>query len=138
MMQKHVLVVDDEASVSSYLSDGLSGAGFFVTTANDAAEAFTLLVHTAETPAPVDLVLTDYNLPRLTGLELVDVLRREGWEMPCLLMLGDLSGALALEALSRGCAGFIKKPFSLPVLVEHIGVALEARSNWGSMWRFGT
>ncbi len=133
MMQKHVLVVDDEASVSSYLSEGLSRAGFLVTTANDAAEVLTLLADGTEAPAPVDLLLTDYNMPRLTGLELVEVLRREGLEMPCLLMSGELSGTLALEALSKGCAGFIKKPFSLPVLVEHIRVALEVRSIWGSM-----
>ncbi|MFO7974448.1 MAG: response regulator [Candidatus Hydrogenedentota bacterium] len=138
MMQEHVLVVDDEASESACLSEGLSRAGFLVTTANDAAEAFTLLVDGVEAPAPVDLLLTDYNMPRLTGLELVDVLRREGLEMPILLMSGDLSGTLAMEALSRGCTGFIKKPFSVQVLVEHIRVALEVRSNWGAMWRFGT
>jgi DNA-binding NtrC family response regulator len=138
MMQKHVLVVDDEPSVNTYLSEGLSRAGFLVTTANDASEAFTLLVDGVEAPAPIDLLLTDSNMPHLTGLELVEVLRREGLELPCLLMSGELSGSLAIEALSRGCPGFIKKPFSVPVLAEHIHVALEAGSNWGSMWRFGT
>ena len=133
MMQKHVLVVDDEASVSSYLSEGLARAGFLVTTANDAAEAVTLLVEGLESPAPVDLLLTDYNMPRLTGLQLVDVLRREGVDIPCLLTSGDLTGTLALEALSRGCAGFIQRPFSVPVLLEHIRVALEVRSDWGRM-----
>lgn len=138
MKQEHVLAADDEASVSAYVSEGLSHAGFLVRTANDAAEALTLLAEGGEAPAPVDLALTNYNMPRLTGVELIDVLRREGWEMPCLLMSADLSGTLAMEALSRGCTGFIKKPFSVPALVEHICVALEARSNWGWMGRFGT
>ena len=132
-MQRHVLVVDDEATLSSSLSEGLARAGFLVTTANDAAEAVTLLVEGLESPAPVDLLLTDYNMPRLTGLQLVDVLRREGVDIPCLLTSGDLTGTLALEALSRGCAGFIQRPFSVPVLLEHIRVALEVRSDWGRM-----
>jgi len=132
-MQRHVLVVDDEAALSSSLSEGLARAGFLVTTANDPAVAVTLLVEGVESPAPVDLLLTDYNMPRLTGLDLVDVLRREGVDIPCLLMSGDLSATLALEALSRGCAGFIQKPFSVPTLVEHIRVALEVRADWGSM-----
>ena len=124
-MPTHVLVVDDEEFMRSLLVSGLNRAGFLVTTANDAAEALSLLIDGVAAPAPVDLLLTDFNMPRLTGLDLVDALRRAGVELPCFLMSGDMNEALAAEALSRGCVGFMGKPFGLPVLVGHIHQALE-------------
>ncbi|MFO7974444.1 MAG: response regulator [Candidatus Hydrogenedentota bacterium] len=124
-MPKHVLVVDDEELMCSLLSSGLSNAGFLVTTAKDATEALALLADGAAAPAPVDLLLTDFNMPRLTGLDLVDAVRRSGVELPCFLMSGDTDESLAAKALSRGCAGFIGKPFKLPALVGHMRQALE-------------
>ena len=126
-MSHHILVVDDDEPVRLLLSRALSRAGYFVTTAVDAAEALALLKRDASTPAPFDVLLTDFNLPNITGLELVDVLRCGGEKLPCLLMSGSANEMLASEALSRGCKGFIKKPFTLPVLVEHIHEALEER-----------
>ncbi len=124
-MRQHVLVVDDEELMRSLLSMGLNGAGFLVTTANDGAEALSLLVDGVAAPAPVDLLLTDFNMPHLTGLDLVDALKRAGVDLPWFLMSGDMNEALAAEALSRGCAGCIGKPVRLPVLAEHIRQALE-------------
>ncbi len=124
-MPKHVLVVDDEEFMCLLLSSGLSSAGFLVTSANDAAEALSLLVDGVADPAPVDMLLTDFNMPHLTGLDLVDALRRAGVELPCFLISGDMNESLAEEALSRGCVGVMEKPFRLPVLVDQIRQALE-------------
>lgn len=124
-MPTHVLVVDDEEFMRSLLSSGLNRAGFLVTTAKDGAEALSLLVDGAAAPAPVDVLLTDFNMPRLTGLGLVDALKRAGVELPCFLMSGDMDEALAAEALSRGCAGFMGKPFRVSALVDHLRQALE-------------
>jgi DNA-binding NtrC family response regulator len=137
-MRKHVLVVDDEECIRSILSDGLCRAGFLVTTANDAREALTLLVEGGEARAPVDLLLTDHNMPILTGLDLVDALKIAGVELPCFLMSGNLKETLAVEALSRGCAGFIEKPFKLPELVGHLCEALEVQPEWSPVQHWGT
>lgn len=123
-MPKHVLVVDDEACMRLLLSEGLRRAGFHVTTANGVRDALSILTNSVDASAPVDLLLTDFSMPGLTGLELIDALKREGKEMPCVLMSGERGGFLAFEALSRGCAAFIEKPFRLPVLVEYIREAL--------------
>ncbi len=126
-MRRHVLVVDDEEYIRSLLSRALSRAGFFVTTAADATEALALLKNDTAAPFPFDVLLTDFNLPSITGLDLVDALRCAGEKLPCLLMSGSPSEMLASEALSRGCKGFIKKPFKLPVLVDHVHEALKER-----------
>jgi DNA-binding NtrC family response regulator len=129
---KNVLVVDDEEYMRLLLSRALSRAGFFVTTVADPTEALTLLTNGADVPVPFDVLLTDFNLPSITGLDLVDALRCDGVELPCLLMSVSPNEMLAFEALSRGCKGFIKKPFGLPVLVECIYEALEVRTEQGA------
>ena len=126
-MGKHVLVVDDEEYMRSLLSRALSRAGFFVTAVGDATEALALFTNGAAGPVSFDVLLTDFNLPSITGLDLVDALRCAGEKLPCLLMSGSPDEMLASEALSRGCKGFIKKPFGLPVLVEHVHEALDRR-----------
>jgi CheY-like chemotaxis protein len=108
----------------SLLSDALDRAGYLVTTTDDATKALTLLLDGANAPTPVDILLTDFNMPSLTGLELVDALKCQGVVLPVFLMSGSPNEALAAEALSVGCAGFIKKPFRVLVLVEQIREAL--------------
>ncbi len=127
-MQTHVLVVDDDEFVRSLLARGLNHAGFLVTTADSAAEALPLLVDDAAAPVPVDVVLTDFSMPGLTGLDLVDVLKHADVELPCLLMSGDMSEALESEAHARGCVGCLGKPIRFAALVEHIHRALEVRA----------
>jgi DNA-binding NtrC family response regulator len=127
-MEKHILVVDDEACMRDILSVGLTHAGFMVTTAPDADAAHELINAPSSLPVSVDFLLTDFNLPGLTGLDLVEILRREGVDLPCFLMSGDQSAALASEALERGCLKFFPKPFRVSALVEGIREALEAHS----------
>jgi len=131
-MRKHVLVVDDEEYMRSLLSCALSRAGFLVTTLADATKALALLTNGSAGPDPVDLLLTDFDMPGVSGLELVDALIADGVELPCLLMSGSSDGMLAAEAFSRGCKGFIRKPFNLPVLVEHIQEAIQVGPEPGS------
>jgi DNA-binding NtrC family response regulator len=124
-MKKHVLVVDDEEGMRSFLAEALCLSGYMVTVANDAPEAFALLASDIPLPEPVDLLLTDYNLPKLTGLDLVEMLKHRGIDLPCLLMSGNPDEELATKALARGCTGFLKKPFRLAALVKNITQALK-------------
>ena len=119
-MEEHILVVDDEEYMRSLLSLALAHKGFFVTTAADATEALALFGGDSEAQTHFDLLLTDFNMPGVTGLELVETLRSNGEQLPCLVMSGSPNGMLATEALARGCAGFIRKPFTGLALAELI------------------
>lgn len=120
MKPQRILVVDDDRFIRAYLSMALGSAGYDVETASDAEEALDLLKNGHRASDPFDFLLTDFNLPCLTGLDLLDALQEEGIELPALLMSGDLDETLELETQARGCVGCLQKPFLLPALMEHL------------------
>jgi CheY-like chemotaxis protein len=71
----NILTVDDEISVAKSLSFVLAGPGRTLSTASNGVEA---LARVAE-PPPVDVVITDNNMPKISGLELVRRLRADGF-----------------------------------------------------------
>lgn len=126
MSIKHILVVDDDKDILSLLSYALRKAKFQVTIINDSEEALLMLVNNCNTAAPIDLLVTDFDMPKLTGLDIIDALRNEGIKLPSFLMSGHHEGIMASEAQSRGCIGFIKKPFKLSVLIDRIHQVFES------------
>jgi FixJ family two-component response regulator len=84
-----------------------------------------MLVNGHRPAVPFDFLLTDFNLPRLSGLDLIDALREEGLELPSLLMSGDFDETLESQAMARGCVGFLQKPFQLSALIGHLRETLE-------------
>ena len=98
MQQKTVLVVDDEDHILRVVSYKLRGAGYTVLEANDGEEAWEILRGQS-----VDLVLTDQQMPFMTGLELVETMRTrpETADVP-VLMLTARGFRLDAEELQRG------------------------------------
>lgn len=123
---KHILIVDDESAICRVLSCLLKREGFEVSTAVDGLEALAILTNQDGSGAPVDLLLTDFNLPYLTGLEIVDALTYEGIAVPVLMMSGNHDESLEYEAYARGCLAFLKKPFEPQALLEAVCNALDA------------
>ncbi|MFV3126199.1 response regulator [Niveispirillum sp. KHB5.9] len=107
-MSKTVLSVDDSASVRQMVKLTLGGAGYNVVQAGDGAEG---LVKAQE--APVDLVVTDLNMPVMNGLDLIRALRKlpayKG--VPILFLTTESDAAMKAEAKAAGATGWITKPF---------------------------
>jgi len=104
-----VLVVDDEVHILHVVSMKLRNAGYTVITAEDGEEALELAV--ARTP---DLVITDYQMPYMTGLELCMALKKHAGtrNMPA-IMLTARGFNLPREYLEKtNIAGVLSKPFS--------------------------
>jgi CheY-like chemotaxis protein len=78
-----ILVVDDDSVIRELLSHWLSDDGIHVETADTAAEALALTLH-----RPFDLVVSDVNMPRDSGLDLVSYLRKYRPALPVILMSG--------------------------------------------------
>jgi CheY-like chemotaxis protein len=108
-MSRRIVVADDEAHIRHVVGMKLSNAGYEVVTAEDGEEALEICL--AERP---DLVITDYQMPVMTGLELAEQLRQrpEMSGAPVLLLTArgfDIDQA-TLEA--AGIVGVLSKPFS--------------------------
>jgi two-component system chemotaxis response regulator CheY len=109
----HVLIVDDHAEVRTVLVRLLRLLYPDATIAEAAhgAEALSAVTH-----HPPDLIITDYQMPIMSGLELVRTLRAQGITMSILVLSSDTSMAGAI--LAAGATAFLPKPFRVRVLRE--------------------
>ena len=113
----NILAVDDEPSVASSLQFVLGGAERRLTTAGDGDEA---LERVAEHHPPFDVVITDNNMPRMSGLEFVRRLREENFSGKIVVLSAYLSdeNRRAYEALHVD--EMIPKPFNIGHLRDTI------------------
>jgi two-component system, NtrC family, response regulator AtoC len=112
---KHILVVDDDPAMLSLLEAVLSSGGFRVETAIDAKEA---LVKYSLFDA--DLVLTDLELPGMSGIELLREGKRQRPECRWVVLTAYGSIASAVEAMRSGASDYLTKPLSEPEALLHV------------------
>ena len=102
-----ILVVDDHALVREGLRQVLKGLedNLEVLQAGTCAQAFAM----AETHGDIDLVLLDYHLPDMTGLEALSVFGDKHPELPIVLLSGQANTQIMRQVLQAGAAGFVTK-----------------------------
>jgi DNA-binding NtrC family response regulator len=125
-----VLVVDDDPDILELLSDRLQLMRFDVTCAKDGQEALTLLRQEAS-----PLTLLDLQLPRLSGLEVLQAIRKEGLETTVIVITAWGTPERAVEAMRAGAYDFIPKPLDPAHLEVVINKALERESLRAENWR---
>ena len=126
--KRRVLLVDDSVSVRKFVGGMLERVGFHVVTARDGAEA---LQHLAE--QSVDVVVTDLEMPRLNGYELIRDLNREPTtcDLPVVVLTTRAGAKHVNLARELGVEHYIAKPVdeaSFVQLIESLAVAMPARA----------
>ena len=116
-MAKRILVADDESHIVLVVSLKLRNAGFEVLTASDGEEAAELCL--SERP---DLLITDYQMPLLTGLELCHKLRLDERtkSIPAIMLTARGFDIEPQEMIDAGIAAFLAKPFSPRELLARV------------------
>ncbi len=117
-----VLIVDDEPDIVNFLTTVLQDEGYVTETARDGIEALAKMRET-----PPSLMILDLMMPRMSGFEVLDVMRRgQSGTRPSVIVLSAKSTSQdILEALERGADDFIPKPFDLEDLLLRIRVWLD-------------
>jgi two-component system chemotaxis response regulator CheY len=112
-MAKTILTVDDSASVRQMVKFTLSDAGYAVIEAVDGKDALTKLT------SPVNLVITDLNMPNLDGIGLIRSLRANPVckGIPILMLTTESQESRKQEGKSAGATGWIVKPFTTQQLL---------------------
>jgi two-component system phosphate regulon response regulator PhoB len=120
-MRPRVLVVEDEAALVTLLRYNLEKAGFEVAVATAGEEALLLIAE-----APPDLVLLDWMLPEVSGLEICRRLRRnkETRSLPVIMLTARGEEADRVRGLNWGADDYITKPFSPTELVARVQAVL--------------
>jgi CheY-like chemotaxis protein len=108
-----VLVADDSPETRELLFEALSVIGCAVTCVKDGLEALASLQ-----ARPYDLLVTDYQMPRLNGLALLKHLHASACGMPSIVMTGQSSPDLIEEAKQAGVTLVLSKPFAVSHLVS--------------------
>ncbi len=117
-----ILVVEDEPKLRRLLELQLADEGFRVHTA-ETAESGLQLAGKEE----FDLVLSDFKLPGMTGVDFLQALKRINSDLPVIIMTAYGTVEAAVEAMKAGAADYVLKPFSLAELVLVIRKELAAR-----------
>lgn len=115
-MSDKILIVDDEPSNRNILRQELTHRGYAVETANDGSEA----LNKVESTRP-DLIILDYMMPDLTGLDVLKELRKREDDTPVVLITAYGTVDRAVEAMKEGAYDFITRPFE----PDHIAIVLQ-------------
>jgi len=112
-----ILLVDDEKEQLQALSVGLRSNGFKVLEYLNAEEALEYLNNENR---KVNIIITDYSMPGMNGMELLKKIRENNTSFPVIMMTAFGEKELVIEALRNRCDGFIEKPFTLQQLILEI------------------
>jgi cyclic di-GMP phosphodiesterase len=118
-----ILVIDDEDVIRMLVMEILESAGHEVTGADSAERALGLLEE-----SDFDLVVSDVVMPGLSGLELLEAVRTRRASLPVVLVTGAGTYDTLSQALTRGAAGLVTKPFAHAELQAAVADALERAS----------
>jgi signal transduction histidine kinase len=117
-----VLVVDDEPAIRSLFGEALRQE-FQVAIASTGEEALALIGD-----QPPDVLLTDKNLPGMSGLELLRTAKQASPQMACILITGHSSPDSAVEALRLGAFDYLIKPCDLRLAIQTVRRAAEHKT----------
>jgi len=115
-----VLIVEDEVLLAKSLSRSIAGRGHDCVVANSAEEGLKLLEQT-----PTDIVLLDLQLPGMSGLEAIKLIRRFDANISVIITTAHATMATAVEAMRSGACDLLRKPLD----TEEVMLALERAVN---------
>ena len=124
-----ILIIEDEPGIALFLKEGLQEESFAVDVANDGPSGLELAtVNDGE----YDLILLDWMLPGLSGIEVVRQLRKIGSQVPVIFLTARDTVQDTVFALEMGANDFIKKPFSFEELLARVRVQLRGKQSENS------
>lgn len=112
-----ILIVEDETGIANFLQQGLEEEGYSILVANDGETGLELALG-----QKVNLILLDWMLPKITGVEVCKSIRKTDTTTPIIFLTAKDTVQETIEGLKAGANDYIKKPFSFDELVERIKI----------------
>ena len=122
-MSVRVLVADDSSTMRKIIIRSLQAVGVpSAVEASDGNEAVQVFV-----PGQFDLVLTDWNMPGKSGLEVIKEIRAKDAKVPIIMITTEAEKSRVIQAIQAGVSDYLVKPFSSDTLREKLEKHLGAR-----------
>ena len=118
----HILIVEDEKGIVDFLKQGLEEEGFTVSTAFNGKDGLE-----KANSLKVDLILLDWMLPNMTGIEVCKAIRSQNIIIPIIFLTAKDTVQETIEGLKAGANDYIKKPFSFEELLERIKIHFRSK-----------
>ncbi len=110
---KNILIVDDETAITLVFKEFLSLEGYQVFTAENGEAALKVIEE-----HKIDLIVTDYNMPGINGIELVDRVQERPEPPPCFIMISGFINMNSDELKEHGITEFFAKPVSFDAVLD--------------------
>lgn len=114
-----ILILDDDDALAQSVEDILSAQGYIVDAAYESEMAETML-----RLSPYDLLILDWNMPDISGIDFLAKLRKSGSQIPVLMLTGMDSVDNKTEGLDTGADDYLTKPFNSKELVSRVKAIL--------------
>jgi DNA-binding NtrC family response regulator len=118
---KTILLVDDEVHMLDLVGETLSTFGYTVIAKTDAESALSVIQEGTD----IDLVITDYRMPGMNGVEFLTILRKTLPSVPVIMLTGFSSVETYLKSLSLGAFEYLNKPYKEKELQTIVRCALQ-------------
>ena len=120
----HILIIEDEKGIVDFLKQGLEEENYTISTAYDGAEGLKKALE-----LPLDLVLLDWMLPKMQGIDVCKNIRLEKNNLPIIFLTAKDTVQETIEGLKAGANDYIKKPFSFEELLERIKIHFRTKDD---------
>jgi DNA-binding response OmpR family regulator len=112
-----ILIIEDEIGISNFLKQGLEEENYQVLVAHNGLDGLEMALKQAP-----DLILLDWMLPKMQGIDVCINIRNSGSQVPILFLTAKDTVQETIDGLKAGANDYIKKPFSFDELLERIKI----------------
>jgi two-component system response regulator HydG len=116
-----IFVIEDDLETGNLIERFLKSKNYQVKTFTNAEDS---IVELQKNPSACDVLITDFSLPNMTGMDLIKTLLAKGIKAPIILMTGHKTADLAAKATAAGAYDFITKPLRFPQLQTSVERAI--------------
>jgi CheY-like chemotaxis protein len=124
-----ILVVDDEISLREIIVESLKDSFKEVLTAGDGIEALEVLK-----TKNVNMVITDYKMPRMNGLQLIDKMKDLFPLIPVMMLTGNMNSPEVYGMLDKGLFEIIEKPYEEKIFINRIKTSIFLNTLLKTVW----
>ena len=129
LKHKHVLVADDDRAIREFIAQIMEHEGCEVAEAGDGFLALNTIMDHKNTDDKIDFLITDIQMPKISGFELIKALKNNGISIPTIIVSGDCDKDIIDQLKNFTSVHFLKKPFKIGELLKEVFLIVGDKGN---------